>query len=76
MQVSALNLIIAAQQARTAPTPAHTVEAKSKPPVEGAPAEFAPLAFKTLPAETTCAPNTPTGYSPTAPLGSQVDIRI
>lgn len=88
MQVSALNLIIAAQQARnqTAPRPApQAAPTTSSPstvaqaPVAEAPAqhEFAPMAFKSEGASKTSVQGEPAnGYSPTAPLGSQIDIRI
>jgi len=71
MQVSALNMIIAAQQARnTPPRPAPpTIETP-----KAAAGSFSPPAFK---AEGTPPQAAPTNsYSPSAPLGSQIDIRI
>lgn len=81
MQVSALNLIIAAQQARSSAPPRPASQTKA-PEIQTAAAseassDFAPLAFKAQtdpqqPAKSAA----PQGYSPSAPLGSQVDIRV
>jgi hypothetical protein len=74
MQVSALNLIIAAQQARTATPPARPAEAKPNSPPQATSAEFAPLSFKPQTAEP--AQDAPARYNAAAPLGSQIDIRV
>jgi hypothetical protein len=74
MQVSALHTIIAAQQAQTARPQrpaAATAEAKAAPPAQG----FEPLAFAGPSTEAAQAPAQP-AYSASAPLGSQVDIRV
>ena len=87
MQVSAINLIIAAQQA-AAPRPASQARApQTKTPEVAAPkmgnsvapsSDFAPLSFGSpaAPARPAASSTTPTGYSANAPLGSQIDIRV
>ena len=76
MQVSAINLIIAAQQARDATAP--RTASQTKAPATGnsaAPSsDFAPLSFgsRAAPAQPAAAPAV---YSANAPLGSQIDIR-
>jgi hypothetical protein len=67
MQVSTLQTIIAAQQARTA-QPQRPAAATAEAPAKG----FEPLAFAE---PATQAPAQP-AYSASAPLGSQVDIRV
>jgi len=88
MQVSALNLIIAAQQAHgaSAPrpasqTPASQTKSPEAPKAGNSPApssDFEPLSFgsQAAPAQAAAPSTTPTGYSANAPLGSQIDIRI
>lgn len=77
MQVSALNTIIAAQQARNATParPAAQATASANTEEQSTTAPFAPLAFKTASAPQQQAASA-NPYSPTAPLGSQIDIRI
>jgi hypothetical protein len=74
MQVSALNLLIAAQQARSGAAPRAVPPAAAKA-AETAADSFAPLAFKGAGADAPAASGT-NPYSPSAPLGSQIDIRI
>ena len=71
MQISALNTIIAAQQAKSAQASRPAVAPQAKPAAPG----FEPMAFAASPAEEAQAPAKP-AYSASAPLGSQVDIRI
>ena len=80
MQISPVNLLIAAQQTRNAapvrPTPV-TKAAKEASAAEAADG-FAPLAFKTQAAPAAPAAPAPAAspYSANAPLGSQLDIKI
>jgi len=81
MQISALNLIIAAQQARSAAPPRQAPTAPAAraptPVAEAKPAEaageFAPLAFRTSAAEPTPVPAPPGRLMPP---GSKLDIRV
>ncbi|HTW33719.1 MAG TPA: hypothetical protein VMD53_03800 [Rhizomicrobium sp.] len=77
MQVSALNTIIAAQQARGATSarpPVNAAGVKTPPGTQ----EFAPLAFAAPTTEAAAAADAPPrpAFSANAPLGSQVDIRV
>jgi len=82
MQVSALNLIIAAQQARSASAPRPVSQTKA--PETGSPAppqqssEFAPLSFgsQAAPAQPAASSTAPARYPANAPVGSQIDIRV
>jgi hypothetical protein len=84
MQVSALNLIIAAQQARGGAAPQRPTGSNAASPAQAAPAaardanDFAPMAFKAS-VEAPPAPAQRTAANPfvaSAPLGSQLDIRV
>jgi hypothetical protein len=75
MQISALNMIIAAQQARQAAAPG-AATSKALEPKPTAPAdaqEFVPFAAG---AQETSTPRTAAARPPNAPVGSQIDIRI
>lgn len=83
MQISALNLIIAAQQARAGGTVLRPTASPASPPSNG-PAETkqadsaAPVTFNAAGAAL-CAPTARTAANPfatLAPLGSQLDIRV
>ncbi|MGB8363998.1 MAG: hypothetical protein ACLQUZ_16250 [Rhizomicrobium sp.] len=83
MQVSALNLIIAAQQARAGGTTSRPAASPVSPPSSG-PAETkqadatVPVTFNAADAAP-CAPAARTAANPfatLAPLGSQLDIRV
>jgi hypothetical protein len=74
MQVSALNMIIAAQQARNTPPQRPAPPTIENPKAAGPVSSFSPPAFKAESAPLQGAPAN--SYSPSAPLGSQIDIRI
>jgi hypothetical protein len=86
MQVSALNLIIAAQQARGAtpaqPAPQTAPQAKvpeaGKPAFSPASSDFTPLSFgsQAAPPQPAASSTAPAGYPANAPVGSQIDIRV
>jgi hypothetical protein len=90
MQVSALNLIIAAQQARgtsvlpsALQTKAPETEAPKVNKSEAQPSDFAPLSFgsKSFGAHASAAQPVASGAAPAvypanAPVGSQIDIRV
>lgn len=79
MQVSALNTLIAAQQARQQTRPVADAKPVAATEKSQSGADFAPMAFKAAAAGATAtqaAAPAANGYSPTAPLGSQLDIRV
>jgi hypothetical protein len=82
MQISALNTIIAAQQARSTPTPPRPAPnapaaQKAAAPEASPPQDFAPLAFGQAAAPGPAAnASAPPPYPAGARLGSQVDIRV
>jgi len=74
MQVSALNLIIAAQQARAPSTPAANApapRANAAPPANA----FTPQAFPSADTGHIAQPSAPPASGPAAP-GSRIDIRV
>lgn len=84
MQVSALNLIIAAQQARNVSPPRPSdgparTDNSSKPSQASAAGQFEPLPFegqKASPSPPADGAQAAARFSPTAPVGSQIDIRV
>jgi hypothetical protein len=80
MQLSALNSIIAAQQAR-GQTPAKPAAAPAaadvgKPSETGTAQDFAPISFGKSVAAPAQAASPPSNYAANAPLGSRIDIRV
>jgi len=77
MQLSAANLLIASQQlARPRPAP-QTQFASALAQENGAEAAgFEPLAFKQSAPAKAPVPAPPAGYSPSSPLGANIDIRV
>ncbi len=68
MQINALNMLIAAQQARQAATVPSSAAPKTGPAPDAG-KEFQPLPFETKATKAAVPPAS-------APLGSQIDIRV